>query len=206
MLGNTKSARFPAMRPEVAEEVARHPGLTVRTVDMKNFKEDLRKIIDIFNSAWSQNWGFVPFTPEEIEKVAKDLKMFIDPEGAFLAEVDGKPAAMCVAVPNLYEMIGDLNGRLFPFGIFKLLYRIRKRRYESGRLLLLGVKKEYRGTILGGLSILLYTEMLKRALEHNHVRWGELSWTLEDNAAINKGIEFMGGKKYKTYRIYEKEL
>jgi hypothetical protein len=196
----------PRDAAEVAAEVARYPGLSIRTIDMKNFKQDLRKIIDIFNSAWSANWGFVPLTNEEVEKVAKDLKMFINPEVAFLAEVNGNPAAMCVAIPNLFEMIHDLKGRLLPLGIFKLLYRIRKRKYKSGRLMLLGVKKEYRGTILGGLSILLYTEMLKRSLALNHLRWGELSWTLEDNAAVNKGIEFMGGKKYKTYRIYEKKL
>jgi hypothetical protein len=196
---------IPKDPAEVAESVAQYPGLKVRTLHPKNLREDLGKVMEIFNSAWSENWGFVPLTEAEIDKVAKDLKLFMDPEGAFLAEVDGRPAAMCIAVPNLYELIDGLKGRLFPFGLFKLLWRIKKKKYKSGRLMLLGVKKEYRGTILGGLSILLYVEIHKRGLQ-NRYEWGELSWTLEDNKGVNTGIEFMGGKRYKTYRIYEKNL
>jgi len=197
--------QIPPDAAQVAEEVARYPGLTVRTVDMKNFKADLEKIIEIFNSAWSENWGFVPLTAAEVDKVARDLKLFIDPEGAFIAEVEGKPAAMVVAIPNLYELVAGLKGRLFPFGLFKLFYRIRRKRYRSGRLMLLGVKKEYRGTVLGGLSILLYSELHRRCLS-KHIQWGELGWTLEDNKAVNAGIEFMGGRRYKRYRVYEKIL
>ena len=103
------------------------------------------------------------------------------------------------------EAIRDLNDRLFPFGIFKLLYRLKRKKIRSARLMLLGVKKEYRGGVLGGLSVLFYAEKHRRSAELGH--WGgELSWTLEDNEKINTGIEFMGGENYKTYRIYEKEL
>ncbi|MFO1518608.1 MAG: hypothetical protein U1F57_02920 [bacterium] len=200
-----KAGAVPDDAVKLAEEVAQYPGLKLRSVEKKNFKQDLLKIIDIFNSAWSENWGFVPLTEAEVDKMAKDLQLFMDLNGAILAEVDGKPVGMCVAVPNLYDLIGDLKGKLFPFGIFKLLWRIKKKKYKSGRLLLLGIKKEHRKTILGGLSFLLYVEIHRRAHSLGY-EWGELSWTLEDNKSINAGIEFMGGKRYKTYRIYEKSL
>lgn len=196
---------IPLEALEVAEVVSQYPGLVIRNLDEKRFREDLGKIIEIFNSAWSENWGFVPFVPAEIDKAAKDLKMFADPQDVFIAEIDGLPVAMAAAIPNLYEMIQDLNGKLFPFGIFKLLYRIKKKKYRSGRLMLLGIRKEYREGILGGLSILLYSKMHEQARKKG-IQWGELSWTLEDNLKVNRGIEFMGGKRYKTYRVYEKEL
>lgn len=195
---------LPEAPLQIANEVAKYPGLTVRPIGKKTFEEDIEKIMQVFNSAWSSNWGFVPLTPKELKKAAKDLKLFMDPEMAFLAEVNGNPAGICLAVPNLYELIRGLNGKLFPFGIFKLLWRVKKRKYKSARLMLLGVKKEYRGSILGGLSVLLYIEVHKRGLKQGY-NWGELSWTLEDNEKINAGIEFMGGKKYKTYRVYEKQ-
>jgi len=197
--------QVPKEAAEVAEIVAQTPGLVVRHVDMKDLKSELEKVMDIFNSAWSENWGFVPLTNEEIAKVAKDLKPILRPAVALLAEVNGEPAAMCIAVPNIYEIIQDLKGRLFPFGIFKLLSRVKRHSYKSGRLMLLGVKKEHRNTVLGGLSILLYAEINKRSIAQG-AEWGELSWTLEDNQKVNAGIEFMGGKKYKVYRIYEKEV
>jgi hypothetical protein len=197
--------QIPKDAEEIAQEVSKSPGLRIRTMDPKNFSADLKKIMEIFNSAWSNNWGFVPLTDAEVEKAAKDLKMFMDPGGAFLAEVEGIPVAMCVSIPNIYELIVGLNGKLFPFGIFKLLFRIKKKKYQSGRIMLLGVKKEYQRTLLGGLSILLYTEIHKRCIERG-IKWGELSWTLEDNKAVNMGIEFMGGRIYKRYRIYEKQL
>ncbi len=187
----------------IAEEVRKLPDLILRTFDKKNFKRDMNIIIDIFNSAWSENWGFVPLTSAEVDKMAKDLKLFIDYEGAFIAEYKGIPIAMALAMPNLYELIAGMKGRLFPFGIFKLLWRLFRKQYRSARLMLLGIKKEYRSSMLGFLSTLLYVEIHRRGLERGY-EWGELSWTLEDNRKVNTGIEFMGGKKYKTFRIYEK--
>ncbi|MBF0491877.1 MAG: GNAT family N-acetyltransferase [Deltaproteobacteria bacterium] len=199
------ATEVPEAPTQIAAEVGKYPGLKIRHLDKKHFQKDLEIILDIFNSAWNKNWGFVPLTPKEVEKSAADLKLFIDPEMALIAEVDGKPAAMCLCVPNLYELIQGLKGRLFPLGIFKLLWRIKQRKYKSARLLLLGIKNEYRGSVLGGLSVLLYVEIHRRGLARGY-QWGELSWTLEDNEKINTGIEFMGGKKYKTLRVYEKQL
>ena len=190
---------------QVAEEVRKYPGLTIREVGRATIDKDVRILLDVFNSAWSHNWGFVPLTENEIRKAIKDFKLILEPKLALIAEVNGIPAAISLALPNLNEAIRDLNGRLFPFGLVKLLYRLKRKKIRSARLMLLGIKKEFRGSILGGLSVLLYVEKHRRSSELGH--WGgELSWTLEDNEKINAGIEFMGGEHYKTYRIYEAPL
>lgn len=203
--------RYDSKRPvpegplQIAQEVRKYPGLKIREVDPRHLERDVRILLEVFNSAWANNWGFVPLTESEVRKAAKDFKLILEPKLALIAEVDGKPAAISLALPNLNEAIRDLKGRLFPAGIFKLLYRIKRRKIRSARLMLLGIKKEYRGSLLGGLSVLLYVEKHRRSQELGH--WGgELSWTLEDNEKINAGIEFMGGEHYKTYRIYEKEF
>jgi hypothetical protein len=197
---------IPPEAAKVARDVAQYPGLKLRSIDLKHFERDIQIIFEVYTSAWSENWGFVPLTAEELKKTAKDLKHFIDPDGALIAELEGRPIAICVAVPNLYDLIAGLKGRLFPFGFVRLLWRIKRRKYKSGRLMLLGIAKEQQGSMLGGfLSVLLYVEIQKICRDRGF-RWGELSWTLEDNHKINSGIEFMGGKRYKTMRIYEKNL
>ncbi len=203
--------KFDSTRPvtpealQIAEVVRQHPGLVIREVDPRYMEREVKIISDVFNSAWSKNWGFIPWTDQELKKMAKDLKMILEPKLALIAEVDGKPAAISIAIPNYHEAIRDLKGRLFPFGILKLLWRLKTKKIKSARLALLGVKKEYRGDVLGGLSVLLYTEMHKRSQMLGY--WGgELSWTLEDNEKINNGIRLMGGEEYKRYRIYEKAL
>lgn len=195
----------PEPAQQIADCVKEYPGLVVREVNMKNIEHDIHIIADIFNSAWSKNWGFVPWTEAELKKMAKDLKLILDPRFALIAEVNGQPAAISIALPNLNDIIFDLKGDLFPFGIFKLIYRLKTHKIKSARLCLLGIKKEFRNDILAGLSVYLYTEMHRRALplgfKHN-----ELSWTLEDNGKINMGIQMMGGVAYKKMRVFEKGL
>lgn len=195
--------------PEAVEQISKivreYPGLKIRRVDLKNLKRDVKIISDVFNSAWSKNWGFVPWTEAEINKMAKELKLILDPNIALIAEVDGQPAAIAIAFPNFNEAIQDLNGKLFPFGFLKFLYRIKTHKVRTARMALLGIKKEFRGDILGGLSVLLYGDILKRAVKVGYTG-GELSWTLEDNEKINKGIELMGGTPYRKFRVYGKKI
>ena len=114
--------------------------------------------------------------------------------------------AVAIALPNINELITDLHGKLFPFGIAKLLYRLKVEGAKSGRLLILGIKKKFRlQRKYAALSLFLYAEMNDGA-KRAGMSWGELGWTLEDNAAVNAGIRMMGAKKYKTYRVYEKAL
>lgn len=189
----------------VAEAVREHPGLRIRTVRRWRLREDLGIILRVFNEAWSRNWGFVPLTEAEIAHAAAQMRWFLEPELALIAEVDGRPAAISLAIPNLNEALVGLDGRLFPFGWIRLLWRLKVRRPRTARLMLLGVLPEFRGSALGGLSVLLYVEEHVRG-QRLGLRGGELSWTLEDNAKINTGIEMMGGTVYKRYRVYEKRI
>jgi hypothetical protein len=196
---------IPEMAQKIADRVRGMEGLTIRSVDLSKAEEEVAIIMEIFNEAWSRNWGFVPFTQKELSKLAKDLKLILDPRLALIAEYQGKPIAISIAFPDLNQMIKDLNGRLCPWRLLKLLYRVKFHKYTDARLVLLGIKREHRKGPLAGLSVLLYSEMHRRGREMG-LRGGELGWTLEDNDKINKGIELMGGRVYKRYRVYEKTL
>lgn len=196
----------PEPSKQIAEQTKSLPELKIREIDMRNFKREVRTMFEIFNSAWSENWGFIPMTPAEINHHAEEMRLIIDPELAVIAEVEGETVAIAVALPNLNEAISDLRGQLLPWGIFKLIYRLKLRHPKAGRLILLGITGEFRKKRKApGLSVLLYVEMDERSKRKGY-EWGELSWTLEDNLKINRGIELMGGVKYKTYRIYEKSI
>jgi len=191
---------------KVGERTMKQKGVRVRSVDMSRFKQELRLLLDIFNSAWEENWGFIALNDAEVDKAADDLRLVIEPELALFAEVDGVPAAIAVSLWNINESIADLNGRLFPLGLLKLVWRLKVKRPRTGRLMLLGIKKEFRGMAVGGsLAVLLYYQIHLRAQKLG-ITGGEIGWTLEDNVDVNRSIEFMGGTRYKTYRIYEKAL
>lgn len=195
----------PEQIQQIADAVAQHPGLVVRSLDKSRMAEELEIIISIFNDAWAKNWGFVPLTQAEVDLMAKQFKWIADPELCLIAEVDGVPAAMAVALPNLHETTADLQGALFPMGWAKLLYRLARKPPTSFRQVLLGVKREFRGSSLGGLSLLLYVTIHRRAYAKGY-REAEASWTLANNDRINHGMAFMGAERYKTYRVFEKEL
>ena len=199
------SGEVNPMAEKIAQRVQDLEGLVIREVDPSQMAREVGIITDVFNSAWSKNWGFVPFTKQEMAKIAKDLKMILDPRLALVAEYKGEPIAISIAFPDLNQVIKDLNGRLFPFGLLKLIWRVKRRKYTDARLALLGIKKEHRGGVLGGLSVALYVRMHKTSRTLGH-RGGELGWTLETNEKINRGIELMGGRVYKRYRVYDKPL
>lgn len=192
---------------KVAHAVEKHPSLAVRQADPKHLERDINIVRQVFNAAWCDNWGYVPWTDSEVRHAAKVMKMVIRPEITAIAEVSGKPAGMMIALPNINEVIKDLNGRLFPTGLLKLIWRLMLGRYrfESARLLLLGIMPEFRGSALGGLSVLLYVRA-HRGAQKLGIKHGELGWTLEENDKINAGIQFMGGRIGKVYRIYGKDL
>jgi len=190
---------------EIAAEILKDPKVKIVAFRKNRLEQDFEILVDIFNSAWRQNWGFIPFSPAESRRMAHELKIILDPDLAFRVEVAGKPAGVCLAVPNVYDILQGLNGRLFPLGWSKFLWRLKTRRIRSVRLMILGVKEEYRTYALGGLSTLLMSQCAKRAFQKGYF-WGELSWTLENNDRINQAITFMGGQKYKTFRIYEKMI
>ncbi len=196
----------PKRAEKAMADVDAMPEVKLRHVDKGHVERDVRIIMDVFNDAWSDNWGFVPLTETELTKMASELKPILIPELTYIADIDGEPAAVALALPNINELIGDLHGKLFPLGLPKLLYRLKVKGPKSARLIILGIRKKYRGVKkYGALSICLYAKM-HRSAEKIGVRWGELSWTLEDNAAVNVGIKFMGGEIYKKYRLYQRDL
>ena len=182
------------------------PEVTTRHVDMKHLERDIRIVMDIFNDAWSDNWGFVPLTESELRQMAKDMKLILNPKMTFITEIDGEPAAVALALPNLNEAIRDLGGKLRPVGLAKMLWRLKFRGPETARLMILGIKKQYRKQRrYAPLSLFLYARIHQGAKSCG-VKMGELSWTLENNHPVNVGIKVMGGKIYKTYRIFEADL
>jgi len=193
---------------KIADRTLQLPNVRVRPMDLGQFRREIGIVRDIYNSAWSQNWNFTPFTSDELEIIATEYKMFVDTEIALVAEVDGKPAAMCFAIPDVNEMVKDFDGELMkrPLNLARLLWRLKFKRPKHARLLLLGVKEEYRALHrYGTLAAVLYVEVARRSAARGYLG-GELSWTLEDNVMINRGIERMGARKYKTYRVYEKPI
>jgi len=196
------------MPPELlrlAERVKNRSGLALRPLDRSHFERDARAVLRLFNDAWSHNWGFTPMHPDEFDEAIRELKQIVDPELVLIAEKEGREVAIAVSVPNLNEALAGLDGRLFPFGIFKLLWRLKVKRPKTARCLMLGIDPRERGFATLGLSALLYVAM-NEAGRRRGVAWGELSWTLEDNDAINQGIAATGAVRYKTYRVYEKVL
>jgi len=186
-------------------ELRARPGVTVRRARKKDFDREVRTILDLYNDAWSENWGFVPATDAEAEQMAKDLKLIVDPRIIPIVEIDGVPAGVALGVPDFNWALKPLNGSLFPFGWLRFLWRLKVRRPSVGRLLLFGLKKEFRTRKYAGLVYLLCDEMHRGAVE-SKLQWAEFSWTLEDNGLINSLIQKIGADRYKTYRIYEKAL
>jgi len=195
---------LPRETPEayrrVAEKVRRRYNVTIRSMDMKHFDEELERVKEVYNSAWLENWGFVPMTDREIDHMAKQLKPAVNPNLVIFAEVGTQTVAFALAMPDVNIALKPIRGRLFPFGILRLLWTLP--RIHHSRLMAIGIRKEYRRR---GIDALLM-EALVRAGNENGIRSGELSWTLEDNYLILRNIEQMGGVRQKVYRIYERRL
>ncbi len=180
--------------------------IQTRTLRKSHFDEDLEIVFSIFNDAWAQNWGFVPFTQKEFEHVAKDLKLLINEQFVRIAYVDDIPAAFIVLLPNLNEVIKDLNGALLPFGWLKLLWRLKVKHPQTGRVMLMGVLSRYQESLLGAALAYRVIGDMQKAVVKRGLKEIELSWILEDNAGARAIIEDFGGRVYKTYRIYNREL
>jgi hypothetical protein len=188
------------------EETKALPEVTLRKGSLLSLDKDVEILCDVFNDAWSDNWGFVPFSRGEIKKMAADLKLLLIPDLLVICSIDGEPAAVALAIPNLNELVRDLGGKLLPFGAAKLVWRLKVKGPTSARLILLGIRKKYRNVRkYAPLSAFLYAEMNDGARRLG-IREGELGWTLEDNGRVNAGIAMMGAKPYKTYRVFEKAL
>jgi hypothetical protein len=191
---------IPEKLQRVLSVLKTKPGLTVRPVNLKDLKTDLKHIKEIYNDSWSQNWDFAPMTDEEIDDLARQLKPIIQPVICPLVFYQGEPAGMCIALPDYNQVLKRLNGRLLPFGWLKFLRY--KNRITRARLWALGVKRKFHHL---GFDSLLYYESFIGAKKLGYTE-GEVSWILEDNLAIIRPILMWGGRLYRTYRVYQQAL
>lgn len=179
---------------------SRLPGINIRPVNMRKIKKEVVIVRDIFNSAWKNNWGFIPLSKEEFDELAKNFKQLIDTDFAHIAEIDGKPVAFSIAFPDYNQIFKKMNGRLFPFGLLKILWY--KRKISKLRTALMGVLPEYHGR---GIDVLLHREAIENGLKRG-VYSSEVGWILEDNIHMIRVAEKMGGTLDKRYRMYSKKL
>ena len=175
--------------------------ITVRNINLKDFDNEVQKILKVYNAAWQANTGFVPMTENEFKYLAKDLKMILDKDFCMLAEKDGQVIGFALAIPDINQILIRIRrGRLFPTGIFKLLLGRKKINYV--RVIALGVNEEHRKA---GVEAYFYAEIIQKAIDKN-IAGGEASWILENNEMMNKGLKNLNANIYKRYRIFEKSI
>ena len=185
----------------------KNPRIRIRNVDKSRFQEEAAIILNLLNDAWSDNWGFVPLTEAEIAYAGKKLKPIIYEDLVRIAEYEGEPVAFMMTIPDINELIRDLNGELFPFGWAKLLWRLRNPRTKRVRVPLMGVAKKLQGSRLAGQLAFMLIEHIRRACVGKYgVTHGEFGWILEDNQGMMSIAQLPGANINHTYRIFEKDL
>ena len=184
----------------LAQRLAERSSVKVRFFEKKRFRQEVELVRDLYNRAWEKNWGFVPMTDAEIDHMAASLKPAIDPRLILFAEIEGKPIGFALALPDLNQAIAKANGRLFPFGLIRIL--LESRRVHRVRVLTLGVLPEYRRL---GADLLLYAMLYSDGVRRGY-HAGEFSWILEDNELMKKPLQALGATVYKTYRVYDRPI
>src|SRR5688572_24797442 len=198
--------KLPERMTEAIERARSVPGLKVRYANPWRLRREVDILLDIYNDAWQENWGYVQVTQKEAAKLAADLRLIVDKRVVLIAEVDGEPAGTVVGLPNLYEAIHDFKGFLDPIKAAKLIWRLKIRGTKQGRVFLFGVKKKFQRTRdLYGLPFLLLAELYEGAKKGRY-EWCEESWVLESNSRLNTLMPYWGAYVYKRWRIYEKSL
>lgn len=180
--------------------------IQIRTLRRDRFSEEVEIMRNIFNDAWSENWGFVPFTLEEFSELGSSLRWLVPDEFVQIAEMDGEPVAFMAALPNLNEVLPDLNGNLFPLGWLHLVNKLKSNSITTGRVPLMGVRKQFHHTLPGIALAFKIIDAPRKIARTRGIQHVELSWILEDNLPMRTILERIGGKEYKRYRIYEKTL
>jgi GNAT superfamily N-acetyltransferase len=188
---------LPERVARIAKRVKQNLNVVVRELDWKKLDQEVPLVLNIYNRAWADNWGFIPVTPREAMQIKDSLKTVADRKTTLIAEVNGQAAGFTIMLPDINQLLRGTGGRLFPLGLPKLLLGKPKR----SRLYALGVLPEFRGK---GLDALLYAESFWRGIARYNE--GEFGITLESNEAINTGMKALGAEPYKRYRIFEKKL
>lgn len=178
----------------------------LRTIRRNQFKEEMEMLRSIFNDAWSDNWGFVPFTEAEFSELGSTFRVLLKDEHMQIAEVDGVPSAFMVSLPNLNAIFAKLDGSLFPFGWFRVVKFLKYNEVKTARVPLMGVRKQFQNTPLGITLAFMLIDAPRHFAVSLGIREAELSWILEDNKSIRAMLDSLGSKEYKRYRIYGKTL
>jgi GNAT superfamily N-acetyltransferase len=181
----------------IADKVLGTNAVIVRPIDMKNFAAEVAKVWEVYGAAWARNWGFIPMSKEEFALMGKEMKQILKPELVLIGEVEGRVVGFALALPDINQALKPARGKLLPTGIIKILYY--QRLIKNVRVLALGVVEEYRAS---GLAAGFYSTLVRNARKLGYGDC-EMSWILEDNVLMNRSLEVMGAKRYKTYRIYE---
>lgn len=194
--------------PRVMEQLLRRYGRAcrLRVLRRNRMAEELEILRDLFNDAWSGNWGFVPFTRAEFAEIGASLRLLVPDDFVQIAELDGEPVAFIVALPNINEAAADLGGHLLPLGWWKLWHRLRRGQVRTGRVPLMGVRKRFQNSPQGIALAFLVIQAAKDALNRHGIREVEMSWILDDNKGMRHILELFGSDLYKRYRIYSKVL
>jgi GNAT superfamily N-acetyltransferase len=185
---------------ELAEAAEKEHGVRIRRMSRLRLRRDLDVFAEIYNKAWSDNWGFVPYSKEDLDHYAQELQLVFDRNWFMVAEKDGETVGVAITVPDINQVLKRMNGRILPSGWWHFLRK--GRIMDRVRVGFLGVKPEYQHA---GVAALLYTEHYETAARRPQ-SWAETGWILETNTAMNRGMEAMGGRIVKRYRVYEREL
>lgn len=199
-----KAPRPPVER--ILERVTRMPEIGIRLLDLSRLRQEIDLVLDIFNDAWAENWGYVPMSPAEIDEMARNLKLLLRPQAAAFVTINGKEEAMMVALPDLNALTRDFDGGLFPFNIVRLLGRLKSRQLPSARVVLMGVRRRHHGGIVGGTILARLVGQIRKAAVDMGLNWIEFSWILETNRPVTDLCERLSGPPVKRYRIYRKSL
>jgi len=191
---------IPDRHIKVVNRIKERNKIKIRNVDLKHFDDEIKVIRHIYNHAWSKNWGFVPMAEDEFIHMGRGLRQIVDPELILIAEVDGEPAGFSMAVPDVNQALIKINGRLFPFGLFKLLWHTKVSNKVDGlRLMTMGVVHKFQKR---GIDNVFFVETYKKGVELGY-KWAELSWILETNDLMCRAADSMGAQLYKKYRLVE---
>ncbi len=194
---------FPENMLSLSEKFKKKGNIVIRNLNLKKLDQELGIIKEIYNAAWSKNWGFVPLTEEEIDFLAQDLKSIVDPNLVFLAFVNGKPAGFSLSLWDINQVLIKTSGKLFPFGLLKIIWNLKVRRsMDRVRVLILGVTPEFQKK---GIELILIRETYLSGVKRGCKR-GDFGWILQDNYLMRSPLEKMGAKVYKVYRMYEMEI
>ena len=197
---------MPDRAMRIVKMAEKNKRVTMRPINMKDFENELAIIMDIFNEAWSENWGYVKFTDAEAKHAAANLKPVVKAYRTYICEYDGEPVAFMLTIPDVNHKLRDLNGNLLPTGIFKLLYRMFNGKEDRCRVPLMGVRKKFQKGPLGAAMSMWMIDVSRQHVEKRGAYFGELGWILEDNDGMNSILLEIGCKVYKTYRVYEKKI